>query len=211
MEILRHSQISATLHIYTRAPRSRGSCSQSLMAPMMAGSRRLPVDEPGHPLICATGRGSPASWYLDGSACRTSPGGATSHISCRITASSVRAWVRPVTAACRPTCVVRRRAGRARRRKTSGRTGVHRSERRATAQHQLPDPGLRADCVVGRAGRCDSPRPAAHSSESGRGGWCQCEGGATDEAFAARGADYLRTGTTDGGVIDLGKRRSPGR
>ncbi|MBG6101853.1 hypothetical protein IW249_002267 [Micromonospora vinacea] len=72
-------------------------------------------------------------------------------------------------------------------------------------------PGLRADCVVGRAGRCDSPRPAAHSSESGRGGWCQCEGGATDEAFAARGADYLRTGTTDGGVIDLGKRRSPGR
>jgi tryptophanase len=32
-----------------------------------------------------------------------------------------------------------------------------------------------------------------------------------DEAFAARDADYLRTGTSDGGVIDLGKRRSPGR
>ncbi|MEU8329371.1 site-specific integrase [Micromonospora sp. NPDC048839] len=32
-----------------------------------------------------------------------------------------------------------------------------------------------------------------------------------DEAFTARRADYLRTGTTDGGVIDLGKRRSPGR
>jgi integrase len=32
-----------------------------------------------------------------------------------------------------------------------------------------------------------------------------------DEAVAARDADYLRTGTTDGTVIDLGKRRSPGR
>jgi hypothetical protein len=32
-----------------------------------------------------------------------------------------------------------------------------------------------------------------------------------DEAFAARGADHLRTGTTGGGVVDLGKRRSPGR
>ena len=32
-----------------------------------------------------------------------------------------------------------------------------------------------------------------------------------DEAFAARDADYLRTGTADRAVIDLGKRRSPGR
>ncbi|MGW3603300.1 tyrosine-type recombinase/integrase [Micromonospora sp. NPDC005161] len=32
-----------------------------------------------------------------------------------------------------------------------------------------------------------------------------------DEAVAARGADYLRTGTAGGGVVDLGKRRSPGR
>ncbi|SDZ35121.1 hypothetical protein SAMN05444365_11111 [Micromonospora pattaloongensis] len=32
-----------------------------------------------------------------------------------------------------------------------------------------------------------------------------------DEAFTARDADYLRTGTGDGAVIDLGKRRSPGR
>jgi hypothetical protein len=31
-----------------------------------------------------------------------------------------------------------------------------------------------------------------------------------DEAVAARDADYLRTGTADGTVIDLGKRRSPG-
>jgi integrase len=32
-----------------------------------------------------------------------------------------------------------------------------------------------------------------------------------DEAFAARDADYLRTGTAGGAVIDLGRRRSPGR
>ncbi|HEX5541043.1 MAG TPA: hypothetical protein VFX60_05700 [Micromonospora sp.] len=32
-----------------------------------------------------------------------------------------------------------------------------------------------------------------------------------DEAFAARDKDYLRTRTATGGVIDLGKRRSPGR
>lgn len=32
-----------------------------------------------------------------------------------------------------------------------------------------------------------------------------------DEAVAARAADYLRTGTTDCSVINLGKRRSPGR
>ncbi|MEV1287779.1 hypothetical protein [Micromonospora sp. NPDC049679] len=32
-----------------------------------------------------------------------------------------------------------------------------------------------------------------------------------DEAFTARDADYLRTGTGDGTVIDLGKRRSPGQ
>jgi hypothetical protein len=32
-----------------------------------------------------------------------------------------------------------------------------------------------------------------------------------DEAVAARSADHLRTGTADGTVIDLGKRRSPGR
>jgi hypothetical protein len=32
-----------------------------------------------------------------------------------------------------------------------------------------------------------------------------------DEAFTARSEDYLRTGTTDGTVVDLGKRRSPGR
>ncbi|MET8089616.1 hypothetical protein [Micromonospora sp. NPDC005220] len=32
-----------------------------------------------------------------------------------------------------------------------------------------------------------------------------------DEAFAARNKDHLRTGTTNGGEIDLGKRRSPGR
>lgn len=32
-----------------------------------------------------------------------------------------------------------------------------------------------------------------------------------DEAVAARAADYLRTGTDDGTVVDLGKRRSPGR
>ncbi|MFJ6149960.1 tyrosine-type recombinase/integrase [Micromonospora profundi] len=32
-----------------------------------------------------------------------------------------------------------------------------------------------------------------------------------DEAVAARDADYLRTGTVGGGVVDLGKRRSPGR
>ena len=32
-----------------------------------------------------------------------------------------------------------------------------------------------------------------------------------DEAVAARDVDYLRTGTTNGGVIDLGKWRSPGR
>ncbi|MFG1886889.1 hypothetical protein ACGFIR_03335 [Micromonospora sp. NPDC049051] len=31
-----------------------------------------------------------------------------------------------------------------------------------------------------------------------------------DEAVAARHEDYLRTGTTTGGVTDLGKRRSPG-
>ncbi|WP_405428060.1 hypothetical protein [Micromonospora sp. NBC_00617] len=32
-----------------------------------------------------------------------------------------------------------------------------------------------------------------------------------DEAVAARDADYLRTGTVGGPVVDLGKRRSPGR
>ncbi|WP_207786247.1 tyrosine-type recombinase/integrase [Micromonospora globispora] len=32
-----------------------------------------------------------------------------------------------------------------------------------------------------------------------------------DEAVAARDADYLRTGTAGGEVLDLGKRRSPGR
>ena len=32
-----------------------------------------------------------------------------------------------------------------------------------------------------------------------------------DDAVAARDADYLRTGTAGGGVVDLGKRRSPGR
>ena len=32
-----------------------------------------------------------------------------------------------------------------------------------------------------------------------------------DEAFAARDKDHLRTGTADSAVIDLGKRRSPGR
>jgi hypothetical protein len=32
-----------------------------------------------------------------------------------------------------------------------------------------------------------------------------------DEAVVARDADYLRTGTINGGVVDLGKRRSPGR
>ncbi|WBB65380.1 site-specific integrase [Micromonospora sp. WMMD812] len=32
-----------------------------------------------------------------------------------------------------------------------------------------------------------------------------------DEAVAARDADYLRTGTVGGEVVDLGKRRSPGR
>ena len=32
-----------------------------------------------------------------------------------------------------------------------------------------------------------------------------------DEAVAARDADYLRTGTAGGAVVDLGKRRSPGR
>ncbi|MFE9694614.1 hypothetical protein [Micromonospora sp. NPDC005806] len=32
-----------------------------------------------------------------------------------------------------------------------------------------------------------------------------------DEAVAARHADYLRTGTVGGDVVDLGKRRSPGR
>ncbi|MGN9807612.1 hypothetical protein [Micromonospora sp. L32] len=32
-----------------------------------------------------------------------------------------------------------------------------------------------------------------------------------DEAVAARDADYLQTGTAIGDVIDLGKRRSPGR
>jgi integrase len=32
-----------------------------------------------------------------------------------------------------------------------------------------------------------------------------------DDAVAARGADYSRTGTADAAVIDLGKRRSPGR
>jgi integrase len=32
-----------------------------------------------------------------------------------------------------------------------------------------------------------------------------------DEAVAARDADYLRTGATAGGVVDLAKRRSPGR
>ncbi|WP_207922880.1 tyrosine-type recombinase/integrase [Micromonospora sp. KC606] len=31
-----------------------------------------------------------------------------------------------------------------------------------------------------------------------------------DKAVAARNADYLRTGTSDGAVVDLGKRRSPG-
>ncbi|WP_242624536.1 hypothetical protein [Micromonospora kangleipakensis] len=31
-----------------------------------------------------------------------------------------------------------------------------------------------------------------------------------DEAFAARDADHLRTGTPGGRVVDLGKRRSPG-
>ncbi len=32
-----------------------------------------------------------------------------------------------------------------------------------------------------------------------------------DEAFAARDKDCSRTGIADGSVIDLGKRRSPGR
>jgi len=32
-----------------------------------------------------------------------------------------------------------------------------------------------------------------------------------DDAVAARGADYLRTAAVGGAVIDLGKRRSPGR
>ena len=32
-----------------------------------------------------------------------------------------------------------------------------------------------------------------------------------DEAVAARGADYVRTGTDDRTVVDLRKRRSPGR
>ncbi|MDO3683441.1 hypothetical protein [Micromonospora sp. C28ISP2-4] len=32
-----------------------------------------------------------------------------------------------------------------------------------------------------------------------------------DEAVAARDADHLRTGAAGGGVVDLGKRRSPGR
>jgi hypothetical protein len=32
-----------------------------------------------------------------------------------------------------------------------------------------------------------------------------------DDAVTARGADYSRTGTADAAVIDLGKRRSPGR
>jgi integrase len=32
-----------------------------------------------------------------------------------------------------------------------------------------------------------------------------------DEAVAARDADYSRTVTADAGVIDLGKRRRPGR
>ncbi|MGC5286154.1 hypothetical protein [Micromonospora sp. DT231] len=32
-----------------------------------------------------------------------------------------------------------------------------------------------------------------------------------DEAVAARDADCLRTGTSGGAVVDLGKRRSPGR
>ncbi|MEH0827544.1 MULTISPECIES: hypothetical protein, partial [unclassified Micromonospora] len=32
-----------------------------------------------------------------------------------------------------------------------------------------------------------------------------------DEAVAARDADYLRTGTAVGEVVDLAKRRSPGR
>ncbi|SCL57462.1 hypothetical protein GA0070606_2772 [Micromonospora citrea] len=32
-----------------------------------------------------------------------------------------------------------------------------------------------------------------------------------DEAVAARDADHLRTGTVSGDVIDLGKRRRPGR
>ncbi len=32
-----------------------------------------------------------------------------------------------------------------------------------------------------------------------------------DEAVTARGADYLRAGTDDRTVVDLGKRRSPGR
>jgi integrase len=32
-----------------------------------------------------------------------------------------------------------------------------------------------------------------------------------DEAVAGRDADYLRTGTNDARVIDLGKRRSPGQ
>ena len=32
-----------------------------------------------------------------------------------------------------------------------------------------------------------------------------------DEAVAARDKDYLRTRPASGGVVDLGKRRSPGR
>ncbi|SDZ35048.1 hypothetical protein SAMN05444365_1117 [Micromonospora pattaloongensis] len=32
-----------------------------------------------------------------------------------------------------------------------------------------------------------------------------------DEAFTARDKDHLGTGTAHGSVIDLGKRRSPGR
>ncbi|WP_089021771.1 tyrosine-type recombinase/integrase [Micromonospora coriariae] len=31
-----------------------------------------------------------------------------------------------------------------------------------------------------------------------------------DAAVAARDADYLQTGTADGALVDLGKRRSPG-
>jgi hypothetical protein len=32
-----------------------------------------------------------------------------------------------------------------------------------------------------------------------------------DEAFVARAEDYVRTGTAGGSVVDLRKRRSPGR
>ncbi|RAO04986.1 hypothetical protein GUI43_05004 [Micromonospora noduli] len=82
----------------------------------------------------------------------------------------------------------RRRVGRARSWEAARGFGVHRPERRAAAQHELPASDLRAGCGIGWDGRSDSARPPAHGGESGRDGGRQRQGGAAD-AQAGLGVD----------------------